>query len=91
MNIRKILGDPDHDGSELNESQKAASKLVVTSGNPTKLLELLKETLYQMAFLIKEPVTFPGMLFVGFGWNAVGSTLADDIIADSPCTVCFVC
>ena len=90
MHKRCILGNPDHGSSELNTSKETTSKLVVAGGNPTKLLNLLKETFYQMAFLIERPVTFPRMLFVRFGRNAVGCTSMGNIITDSLCTICFV-
>lgn len=85
-----ILSEPDHDSSELNASEETASKLVVTGGNPTILLNLLKEAFYQMAFLIEEFVIFPGTFFVGFRWNTVRSTSLGDGITDSLCSICFV-
>jgi len=87
---RGISSKPDEDGGELNEGKEAASKLVIASGNTTKLLKLLNKTLDQMAFFVDEPVTFPRVLFVGFGWDAVRTSPLCYIITDSSCAISFI-
>ena len=74
----------------MNESGETTSKLAVSCGNAAELLEFLKETLHQMTFFVEKPVAFPRMLFIEFGWDAVGSVIAGNVIADRLCAVGLV-
>ena len=65
--------EPNHDASKLNEGEETASELAEAGSDTTKLLKLLHEALHKMTFLVQEPVTFPGMLFIGLRRDAVSS------------------
>ena len=56
--------------SQLNEEKKAFGQFRIAGSNPSVLLELLKETLDKMPFLVLVIIAGPRLLFIGFGRNA---------------------
>lgn len=82
-----MLFQQNHDGSEIDEALKARNQLFVTSGNPSELLDLLKETLHHMTFLITPIITIPRMERIGFRRYAVGRMLAFDMGPDVQSTI----
>lgn len=77
-----ILGEPDHSTGNLDKSKETASELTKAGSDTPVLLELLKETLYQVALLVQGPIARPG-IFVRLGRYTVMGTRGGDEITDS--------
>lgn len=77
-----ILSEPDHSTGNLGKSKETASELTKAGSNSPVLLELLKETLYQMALLEQGSIARPG-IFVRLGRYTVMGPGCGDEITDS--------
>lgn len=85
-----MLFQQNHDASQVNKGFEAADQLVISHGDAGVMLELIEETLDQMAFLILPPITFPRILVVYFRRYGKSRTLFADEVTNTLGTVGLV-
>ena len=74
----------------MDKGEEAGSELVVANGNSAELLELEKEFLHKMAFLVKPPVDIPRVRIIRLGWDAEIRAMVGEKLPEFPLAVSSV-
>jgi hypothetical protein len=85
-----VLFDQNSNGSKQDKGEERLSQFVIASGNTAEMLELIKETLHQMALFVNPPITIPRIRIVCFGRDAVIPAALQNIFSDFRGTIRFI-
>ena len=75
---------------ELDESEEGSAELVVASGNPAELLELIEEAFNMVALAVERLLPSVPLLAIGAVGNVGNGTLSPDVRTNTVRIVAFV-